>query len=150
MQGPSSGGDEEESIAAINIIPLVDVVLVLLIIFMVTTVFSRDSAMKLELPEGSRAQQAKQPPTEITVSVDAKERVTVNGQPTQIKELNARINSLKTPNRKSILVLRGDRRVLYGTIMPVLDEISRSGVELTLALQAPAAPSGAAPAAGAR
>lgn len=150
MQGPSSGEDDDDQIAAINIIPLVDVVLVLLIIFMVTTVFSRDSAMKLDLPEGSRADHAQQAPTEITVSVDAKEKVTVNGQPTTIKELNARIKSLTSPKRKSILVLRGDRRVLYGTIMPVLDEISRSGVELTLALQAPAASSSGGPAPGAR
>jgi len=143
MQGPSGGEDEDEPIAAINIIPLVDVVLVLLIIFMVTTVFSRDSAMKLDLPEGSRANHAKQAPTEITVSIDANERVTVNNQPTTIKELNTRIKSLTSPNRKSILVLRGDKRVLYGTIMPVLDEISLSGVELTLALKTPDASKGA-------
>ena len=137
MHGPSAG-EEDESIAAINIIPLVDVVLVLLIIFMVTTVFTKDSAMKLDLPEGSRTEQAKQPPAEITVSVDAKEHVMVNGQPSSIKELNNRIKSLTTSNRKSILVLRGDKKALYGSIMPVLDEISRSGVQLTLALQAPA------------
>jgi len=137
MHGPSASDDGDEQIAAINIIPLVDVVLVLLIIFMVTTVFSRDSAMKLDLPEGARAEQAKQPPAEITVSVDSDSRVFVNGQPSMIPELNTKIKSLINPNRKSVLVLRGDKRVLYGTIMPVLDEISRSGVELTLALEAP-------------
>lgn len=143
MQGPSTAGDDEP-IAAINVIPLVDVVLVLLIIFMVTTVFTKDSAMKLDLPEGSRTEQAKQPPAEITVSVDAKERIMVNGSLTTLKELNARIGELTTTNRKSVLVLRGDKKVLYGTIMPVLDEISRSGVQLTLALQAPGAAGGAA------
>jgi len=130
---------EDDQIAAINIIPLVDVVLVLLIIFMVTTVFSRDSALKLDLPQGSRADQVKQPPVEITVSVNKASQIFVNGAPTPVKGLNDKINSLRPKTRKSILVLRGDRQVLYGTIMPVLDEISRSGVELTLALEAPPA-----------
>lgn len=138
MHGPSMDA-EDDQIAAINIIPLVDVVLVLLIIFMVTTVFSRDSALKLDLPQGSRADQVKQPPVEITVSVNKASQIFVNGAPTPVKGLNDKINSLRPKTRKSILVLRGDRQVLYGTIMPVLDEISRSGVELTLALEAPPA-----------
>ena len=137
MHSPSSSDDGDEPIAAINIIPLVDVVLVLLIIFMVTTVFTKESAMKLDLPQGSRAKQLQQPPAEITVSVNAQSQVFVNGQPAQVETLNQKIKSLMNPNRKSVLVLRGDKKVLYGTIMPVLDEISRSGVELTLALEAP-------------
>ena len=137
MHSISSSDDADEPIAAINIIPLVDVVLVLLIIFMVTTVFTKESAMKLDLPQGSRAKQMQQPPAEITVSVNAQSQVFVNGQPAQVETLNQKIKSLMNPNRKSVLVLRGDKKVLYGTIMPVLDEISRSGVELTLALEAP-------------
>jgi len=138
MHGPSHD-EGDEQIAAINIIPLVDVVLVLLIIFMVTTVFTKDSGLKLDLPQGSRSDQAKQPPAEITVSVDSHEHIFVNGQPTLVNQLGDRIDGLTARNHQSILVLRGDRHALYGTIMPVLDEISRTGVQLTLALQAPAA-----------
>jgi len=132
----SASLDEEDShIASINIIPLVDVVLVLLIIFMVTTVFTRESAMDLELPKGSRADHSVQPPAEITVSVDEKSSIYVNGQPTPLTSLFAKVSSLRNRGRKTIIVLRGDRRVLYGTLMPVLDEISRTGVNITLALQ---------------
>lgn len=134
MHGPSAD-DGDEQIAAINIIPLVDVVLVLLIIFMVTTVFARDSALDLELPTGSRADHKAQPPVEITVSVDKGAKVFVNGQPTDVKQLTKKIGSLRSANRKTVIVLRGDRRVIYGDIMPVLDEISRTGVDVTLALQ---------------
>ena len=135
MHGPSVSDEEDSHIAAINIIPLVDVVLVLLIIFMVTTAFSRDSAIKLDLPKGSRAAQKKQPPAEITVSVDKNKNIFVNGKPTQLEEMNARVKQLTNPNAKTILVLRGDKETLYGTIMPVLDEVARTGVPLTLALQ---------------
>ena len=139
MHGPSLD-EADEHIAAINIIPLVDVVLVLLIIFMVTTVFSRDAAMKLDLPEGSRAEQQKQPPVEITVTVDSAKNIYVNNQRTDLKGLNRKVESFLNPSRTSVLVLRGDKSVPYGTIMPVLDEISHAkNVALTLALQAPTA-----------
>lgn len=133
MHGPGIEEDDGH-IASINIIPLVDVVLVLLIIFMVTTVFARDSALKLDLPKGSRASQVKQPPVEITVSVDKNSNIFVNAQATKLTELSTKINSLRNTSRKTVIVLRGDRHVLYGTIMPVLDEVSRTGVDLTLAL----------------
>ena len=141
MHGPSLD-EGDDHIAAINVIPLVDVVLVLLIIFMVTTVFSRDSVLDLKLPQGSRSDHAQQPPAEITVSVDQQSNIQVNGQRTTLDKLNSRIQDLtaKYPkDEKPVLVLRGDKRVVYGTIMPVLDKISGTDVDLTLALEAPAA-----------
>jgi biopolymer transport protein ExbD len=135
MHSSSVGEEEDGHIAAINIIPLVDVVLVLLIIFMVTTAFSKDSALKLDLPKGSRAEQPKQPPTEISVSVDKKQQIYVNGKPIVLKDLEAEVNARRNRTNKTILVLRGDKEVVYGAIMPVLDEISHTGVDLTLALE---------------
>jgi len=138
MHGPSLD-EGDDHIAAINVIPLVDVVLVLLIIFMVTAVFARDSALKLDLPQGSRAEQVKQPPVEITVSVDKTSKIYVNGEQTTLKGLKPKVDGLLTKGRKSVLVLRGDKQVVYGSIMPVLDEISGIDVQLTLALEAPPA-----------
>jgi len=135
MQGPSAEEDDGH-IAAINIIPLVDVVLVLLIIFMVTTAFAREHALPLDLPKGSRAQQRAQPPVEINVEVGKDEKIFVNGQPTELANLENKVNGMCNKSRETTLVLRGDRRVVYGTIMPVLDELSRTGIKLTLALKA--------------
>lgn len=135
MHSTSIGEDEETHIATINIIPLVDVVLVLLIIFMVTTAFSKDSALKLDLPKGSRAEQVKQPPTEISVSVDKKQQIYINGKPIVLQNLATEVEARRNKTNKTILVLRGDKDVVYGAIMPVLDEISHTGVDLTLALE---------------
>ena len=133
MHGPALE-EEDGQIAAINIIPLVDVVLVLLIIFMVTTVFTKDSRMKLELPKGSRPDQVQQQPVQITVSVDRSGQVTLNGKPTKIEDLGKQIAVFKNQNTKTLVVIRGDKRTVYGKIMPVLDEVSRTGVQITLAL----------------
>jgi len=133
MHGPAM--EDDDQIAAINIIPLVDVVLVLLIIFMVTTVFARDSAMKLELPKGSRPDQVQQKPVQITVSVNQTGEVLLNGKPTKLEDLGKKIDGFRNQNTKTLVVIRGDKRTVYGKIMPVLDEVSRTGVQITLALQ---------------
>jgi biopolymer transport protein ExbD len=134
MHGPATEEDDG-AIAQINIIPLVDVVLVLLIIFMVTTVFTKNNALDLDLPQGSRASQKQQPPVEITVEVDKDAHVSVNGVRCPLKEIKDRIASLRNTSKKTVLVLRGDKKVLYENIMPVLDEVSRTGVDITLALK---------------
>ena len=133
MEGPKSE-DSDESIAQINIIPLVDVVLVLLIIFMVTTVFTKDSALPLNLPKGSRATEASQPPAEIIVNVEKSGDIYVNNQKTQLSEIAGKIQLSVNRTRETILVIRGDKDVVYGKMMPVLDEVSQTGVKITLAL----------------
>ena len=135
MDGPKTD-DSDDAIAAINIIPLVDVVLVLLIIFMVTTVFTRDSALKLDLPKGSRPDVPKVPPPQVTVSVDKTGAITVNNKLTRLQDVDDRVAALINKNADTLLVLKGDKDVVYGKLMPVLDEVSRTGVKITLALQA--------------
>lgn len=138
MQGPAT--DEEDGpIAAINVIPLVDVVLVLLIIFMVTTVFTRDSNMKLDLPEASTPNVQKRAPKEITVLIEKTERILVEGQPVPREKVADKIRSFINPKstQKTVIVLRGDKTVAYGVIMPVLEEISHTGIDLTLAYKVP-------------
>ncbi|MEI7832291.1 MAG: biopolymer transporter ExbD [bacterium] len=135
------GSDEEDGqIAAINIIPLVDVVLVLLIIFMVTTVFARDNAMKIDLPKGSRPEQVTQPPAEVSVTVNKDGLITVNNVPCTVKELKDRVLSLTNQNSKTVVILRGDKSTLYGSIIPALDQIASAGVTVTLAYSPPTAP----------
>jgi len=132
MEGPKGEG-ADEAIAAINIIPLVDVVLVLLIIFMVTTAFSKESKLKVNLPKSGTPSTDSNKPAEIMVNIDKTGIITIQNQPTEIKDVQNRINSLLNKNRETLLVLRGDRDAVYGKIIPLLDEISQTGVKITLA-----------------
>lgn len=131
----SFDADDDEPIAAINIIPLVDVVLVLLIIFMVTAVFTRESALKIDLPATAYARPA-EPPVEVDVTVDRAAAIWVNGVPAGLDDLPARLKQATgaDPNRKALVVLRGDRRAPYGAVAEVLDHINQSGMEVTIAL----------------
>jgi biopolymer transport protein ExbD len=105
---------------------------------MITAVFTRESAMKLDLPKGSSVHPV-QPPTEVTVNVDQSDNITVNGHPTDVTHLQATIKEFEStdPDRKTLLVLRGDKSVVYGKIIPVLDEIGQTGLEMTLAVKNP-------------
>jgi|GEM_PF-653576 len=137
MEGPSMH-NEDEAVAAINIVPLVDVLLVVLIIFMVTAVFSTISALELELPKGSRIEDVSKPPAQITVAIDKNNNITVNGIKTELNDVRTRVKSLLNKNtNKTILILQGDKELLYGSLMPVLQEVSGTGVELTLAFEPP-------------
>ena len=137
MDGPRMGG-EDEAVAAINIVPLVDVILVVLIIFMVTSVFSAAKAENLILPKGSRAS-VPQPPAQITVSVDKDMNIMVNGIRTDFNDVKDRIDGLKNTGEdsKTIVTLQGDKEVIYGKLMPVLQTVSGEGIELMLAFEAP-------------
>ena len=137
MEGPSMH-NEDEAVAAINIVPLVDVLLVVLIIFMVTAVFSKISSLELELPKGSRPENSTNPPAQITVAIDKDNNITVNGIGTELDNVRTRVISLLNKNtNKTILILQGDKDLRYGNLMPVLQEISGTGAELTLAFEPP-------------
>ncbi len=136
MHNASASDDQDQPIAAINIIPLVDVVLVLLIIFMVTAVFTKETTMKVELPKEA-SQHAAEPPVELTVNVDKDANIMVNGRATTIKDLQTTLRAFQNadPAHKTLVVLRGDKRVPYGTMVPVLDNISQTGMAVTIAMQ---------------
>jgi len=137
MDGPKMSHDEDEAVASINIVPLVDVILVVLIIFMVTAVFSTASALEIDLPEGRSDDTVARPPAQITVGVDENRMITVNGIKTDIDNLHVTITSMLNQNTKTILILYGDEKLTYGGLMPVLQEISGIDAELTLAYEPP-------------
>jgi biopolymer transport protein TolR len=112
--------------AEINVTPLVDVMLVLLIIFMVTAPLLT-AGVPIELPD-SRANPLDQTPDQVTISIDRdgfiyidREQVPVGGFP---QALDALRGSGGTPPQ---VTLRADRALDYGRVMAVMGELSRGG-----------------------
>lgn len=113
--------------AEINVTPLVDVMLVLLIIFMVTVTLPA-VGVPIELPE-SRANPVEEAPEQVTISVNAEGRiyiedaaVPVGGFPVALEELKSTGNG-----EQPTIILRGDRSLDYGRVMAVMGELSRAG-----------------------
>ena len=111
----------------INVTPLVDVVLVLLLVFMVTApMMSRGIDVSLPV-----ANQPQIHPEERLVSVSVKEdgRVYVSDQPVALPLLEDRIKGMMQGRAQKVAYLRADERLRYGKVIEVVDILKRAGVE---------------------
>jgi len=110
----------------INVTPFVDVMLVLLIIFMVTTPMMQ-SGINIDLPkEDVGSVEVKE---ENVVSVRKDGAVFFNDKRIAIKELGAKLKSLAVSAPKSDVYLRADKNLPYGTVVKVMGVIKKSGIE---------------------
>ena len=137
---PSGGGDDESDgiVAEINVTPLTDIFLVLLIIFMVTTTVMQDEGKNIDLPQ---AAQSEETPDGVTVSVNLEGQIQVNDRVVSEEELLPALESSLAIAKQKVVILRGDRRVLLGQAVNILDLAQQAGATgIALATQAPEAP----------
>jgi biopolymer transport protein TolR len=113
-------------LSEINVTPLVDVTLVLLIIFMVTTpMLQRGTDVQLPTAQASQVKEEER----ITLTVTRDSRILVNNKEVPRKELETRLRSMTGSGKERVLYLRGDARVPYGFVIDVMDAIKSSGIE---------------------
>ena len=113
-------------LAEINVIPLVDVVLVLLVIFMVTAPMLY-RGMDITLPTSSTNNI--KPEARVVLTIERDQRVFVDKDPVTVAELEPRLRALKQDHADVSVYLRADRDVPYGTVIQVMDGVKRSGIE---------------------
>jgi biopolymer transport protein ExbD len=110
----------------INVTPLVDVVLVLLLVFMVTApMMSR--GIDVSLPVANQPQIPQE--DRITVSIRADGRVFVADQPVNVALLEDRLRGLTSGSPESVVYLRADEGLRYGDVIRVVDVIKRAGID---------------------
>lgn len=118
------------SLAEINIVPLVDVVLVLLVIFMLTA-HVMEFGLEIEVP---RVKQTKDSTQELpVVSLDRQGSLFLNDKPVNIHELGAEFKQ-RFPGSKAVYV-RADRQTVYEPIAQVVDQLGRAGLDVRLVTQ---------------
>ena len=137
----SAEESSESLMAEINITPLTDIFLVLLIIFMITTSVMVDSAAKVNLP---KATQTVQEARGLTVMVTADNKIFVNQMPVELSQLQATLHDLLADDPKKLVILQGDQSVLLGEAVRIMDIAKRAGaVAISIAAQKEAAASAA-------
>ncbi len=125
MAGASNGGDDD-SIVAINVTPLVDIMLVLLIIFMVTARIIVSQGMPMDLPKSASGDSIQ---TVFSVELTADGKTVVDSQ--QLKDDEAippLARAAKTKNKDLRAVIRADKKVEHGRVIHVLDLLNRVGI----------------------
>ena len=117
-------GTRSRIMSDINITPLTDIFLVLLIIFMVTSVAMVDSGARVMLPEVDETQAA---PREITITVTPLHEIYVNADAVALENLEPTLRELLTTRPDTPVVLQGDREVLLGDAVRILSAAQRAG-----------------------
>jgi biopolymer transport protein TolR len=114
------------ALGEINVTPLVDVVLVLLLVFMVTApMMSR--GIDVSLPAANQPQI--EPETRTEVTINAREQVFVDSRPVNIVLLEEQLRGMMEGRSSKVVYLRADEGLRYGKVIEVVDKIKKAGVE---------------------
>ena len=127
-------GENSDIMAEINITPLTDIFLVLLIIFMITSSAMIESGGKVNLPKAVATQSESRG---TTVTLSPKHEIYVNQKKVSEEGLEAALKDALNANANKIVILRGDKDVLLGDTVKVMSIIKRAGAsEIAIAAEA--------------
>ncbi|MGH7947647.1 MAG: ExbD/TolR family protein [Candidatus Binataceae bacterium] len=130
--------------ADINITPLTDVFLVLLIIFMVTTAATIESAAHVDLPKAEVTTPESQPKG-IIVTYTAEHQIFLNERSVSIAELQPALHEVLEKSPDKIVIFQGDPKVILGDMVHILDIAKSAGAEAIAIAVSAMPPGGAAP-----
>jgi len=125
MSTPNSG-QRRTTLSEINVTPLVDVMLVLLIIFMVTTPLIQQG-IEVDLPKTSSSGVAvtEEP---FTLTIDANKKISAGNNLIPISELKSKLKAIFQDRKSKQIYVHADRRVDYGTVAEAMAEIRAAGI----------------------
>jgi len=125
----------------INLIPLIDVLLVILIFLMVTTTYARFSELQINLPE-AKGDSATEMPAQITVNVDERGSYAVNASAVAFSGVDSLVQALTAAAGKQtdpVIVISADAQASHQSVVRVMDAARRAGYpRVTFVTQTPA------------
>ncbi|MCC7539663.1 MAG: biopolymer transporter ExbD [Deltaproteobacteria bacterium] len=120
-----TGGDDEELISAINVTPLVDVMLVLLIVLMLTASFIATRAIPVDLPRASSGESLQ---TTYAISLTRDGKIWLDAREVTEARLRQLIGAARRRDRDPRVVIAADREVSHGKVVRIIDLVRRLGV----------------------
>jgi biopolymer transport protein ExbD len=121
-------GAGEEAMSEINVTPLVDVMLVLLVVFLVTAPLLTNT-IRVNLPETSKtAASATEQKKSVNISIDVEGKIYIDRREVGLPRLEPELKSLHASYRDLIVHLNADRAVSYGLVAKAMTAIDRAGV----------------------
>jgi biopolymer transport protein ExbD len=126
MISRSSAKDADEPLAEINVTPLVDVMLVLVVILLVMAPMLT-SSLHIDLPKvAGSASEARE--RAVTISLDARGRLAIDGRDIAADQLDSTLRLIAARNDQTVLNLRSDQSQPFGAVANLLAKISRAGI----------------------
>lgn len=140
MAGLIEASDDEEMISGINVTPLVDVVLVLLIIFMITAPMLYQSAIKVQLPKAKSGEENVKTPLAFTITREG--GVLWDRESVSWEELGKKLATLGPSAQDQTVLISADEATSHGTVIRLMDLLRQAGLtRFGLNVEAPAAAS---------
>ena len=125
MAFTNSNGQTRSSLAEINITPLVDVVLVLLVIFMITAPVLQ-SGIEVAVPKTRTVKEITEQRLVVTINRD--QQVFLGDSPVNVHDLGQRLRQSGGESKKQVIYLRADERVPFGAFASVMDAVKQAGI----------------------
>ena len=122
------GGPRGAIKADINVTPLVDVMLVLLIIMMLVAPLIQQG-VSVRLPTAKNTADKPETQDQTTIAISSAREVYLNAQPVRTDELVAKINDALSGKKEKIVLIKADKDVDYGTVMATMDQLREAGIE---------------------
>ena len=127
MAGTGNSGGDDETIAGINVTPLVDVVLVLLIILMVTAQYAAEKdAIPMDLPKAASGDSAV--PSTLSVSIDKDGRFYLDAKELTLEGMRGRVREAYNKDKETRAVIAADGRVSHSEVVKVIDLLRQEKV----------------------
>jgi biopolymer transport protein ExbD len=145
MAGGAMGGDHDDDVISdINVTPLVDVILCLLVIFMVTTSYVVADSLKVDLPEAATGDSTEVSTVMVTFTVDpdnGARQLYLNGEKSNEKELREHIKAEIASGKKDLqAVIAADKAASHGEVIHLIDVVKQEGItKFALNIQSAAA-----------
>lgn len=124
----SGSGDNDEVLSEINITPMVDVMLVLLVVFIITAPLMTNS-ITVNLPKTEATPQVQEPEKPVILSIDAEGLVYLDKEEVPLQFIEEELTTRKTVNPDIRLSLNADEAVSYGIVAKVMVSIERAGID---------------------
>lgn len=121
------GGENDEPIAEINIVPFVDIILVILIIFMVTTPIIMKPSINVNLPKAESGDDTT--PSKLGITITADGRILLNGEPSNEAQIKAYASEVVTSKPDIQAIISADKDVAHGQVVAVIDAVKSGGVK---------------------
>jgi len=125
--GPLNGNGRKQLVSEINVTPLVDVMLVLLIIFMVTAPMMTQG-LDVDLPE-TTTKSLRQDENPIVVTVDREGKISLDKLEVTRKVLYQELSQLDTEQKEKPIYLKADKAVTYGVVVAIMADIKKAGFD---------------------
>jgi biopolymer transport protein ExbD len=116
---------DQDSTDAINLTPLIDMMFILLIFFVVTTSFVRETTVAIQRPKAATA--TVQPNAEVIVTISADEQVWLNNAPVDIRLLRTRLSESGNNDPKTSAIILADSKTQTGLLIEVMDQLRLAG-----------------------